>query len=217
MMASRSRPFPKEGAQPADGKVVSLPAAPYDDADLVRRLRDGNTAAFAQLYDEYATMVRGLILRVMGNPQGVDDITQEVFLTVVRRCADIRRPESLRAFVHGVAVRTAKDELRRRKLRRWIGWGDAPTSDLPCRSQDPSRREAVARVYEALDQLSLDCRLAFSLRHIEEMELVEASEACQWSLSTFKRRLGRAERQFDAIVRGDPVLRSIMEERKGRS
>jgi len=196
---------------------VSLPAAATDDAGLVDGLREGSTAAFALLYDRFAGMVRGLLLRVMGHEEGVDDLAQDVFLTVVRRCGDIRRPESLRAFVHGVAVRTAKDELRRRRLRRWVGWSEVPHSVVLCRSQDPDRREAVAHVYEALDKLGVDGRLAFTLRHIEGMELAEAAAACAWSLSTFKRRLAQAERQFDALASGDPVLQAVMEERKGRS
>lgn len=217
MMASQSRRSSGKDGRKAEAKVVSLPSPQSDDASLVGALQEGTPAAFALLYDRFAGLVRGLLLRVMGHEEGVDDLTQDVFLIVVRRCADIRRPESLRAFVHGVAVRCAKDELRRRRLRRWIGWSDTPEGALPCRSQDPDRREAVSHVYAALEKLGVDLRLAFTLRHIEGMELAEAAAACSWSLSTFKRRLYRAERRFNALVDGDPVLLAVMAERKGRS
>ena len=211
------RPSQPKDAPSGRAKVLPLTPAPSDAGTIVRGLREGDAAAFCQLYDRYAKMVRGLLLRVMGSGQGVEDLTHDVFLTVVRRCDEIRKPESLHAFVYGVAVRSAKDELRRRKLRRWIGWGDTPAAALPTVSQDPAVRESVAHIYEALEQLPVDCRLAFTLRHIEGMELSEAAEACGWSLSTFKRRIVKAERQFDAIASHDPVLRAVMAERKGRS
>ncbi len=211
------RPSDPRNPNPGIAQVVVLQPASMDDRSLVHGLKEGDQAALCQFYDRFATMIRGLLLRVMGHAQGVDDLVHDVFLTVVRRSGEIRKPESLRAFVHGVAVRSAKDELRRRKLRGWIGLSDTSSAELPTRFQEPGKREAISHVYEALNRLSVDCRLAFALRHIEGMELAEAADACDWSLSTFKRKLIRAERQFDALAMNDPVLRAVMAERKGRS
>ena len=61
-------------------------------------------------------------------------------------------------------------------------------------------------VREALAVLSSDERIAFSLRHLEELELTEVASACGVSLSTVKRRLKRAEERFDALALRDPRL-----------
>ena len=59
---------------------------------------------------------------------------------------------------------------------------------------------------EDLGRLPADERIAFALRFIDGMELVEAAAACRVSLSTFKRRMLRAERKFAERARREPAL-----------
>jgi DNA-directed RNA polymerase specialized sigma24 family protein len=46
-------------------------------------------------------------------------------------------------------------------------------------------------------------------RHVEGYGLAEAAELCKCSLATYKRRLARAEKRFEALSRGDPVLKEM--------
>jgi RNA polymerase sigma-70 factor, ECF subfamily len=48
--------------------------------------------------------------------------------------------------------------------------------------------------------------LVFSLRYVSGLDLAEMAEACETSLSTLKRRLGRAERRFHAEAKRDEAL-----------
>ena len=70
--------------------------------------------------------------------------------------------------------------------------------------------EGVRHLYLALDRLDADSRLAFVLRHVEGHDLLEVANACGCSLATVKRRLARAEKRFQAIASGDPVLREFI-------
>jgi RNA polymerase sigma-70 factor (ECF subfamily) len=58
-----------------------------------------------------------------------------------------------------------------------------------------------------LTTLPADDRIAFALRVMEGMELLEVAEACRVSLATAKRRIARAQRRFAELVARDPWLR----------
>ena len=69
--------------------------------------------------------------------------------------------------------------------------------------------------FRALDQLDSLSRAAFVLRHVEGYELEETARLCGCSLATIKRRLARAEKRFQALSRGDAVLRDLLSEELG--
>ncbi len=76
---------------------------------------------------------------------------------------------------------------------------------------DPRARLALARVRRALDKLSADERIAFTLRYFEQLELKEVADAMDVSLSTVKRRLKAAEKRFVELAQKDPHLRDWLE------
>ena len=57
----------------------------------------------------------------------------------------------------------------------------------------------------------VDKFIAFALRFVDGMELVEVAEACEVSLATIKRRLARAQAKFTNIARTYPVLHEWLE------
>ena len=63
-----------------------------------------------------------------------------------------------------------------------------------------------------LDEMPVEQRMAFVLRHVHGTTLLEAAEACETSLATIKRRLARAELRFLEAVREHPGLTHFLEE-----
>ena len=209
----RSTP-PTQPDQQAGARLVALPLAPLSDDELVEGLREQRPAAVAELLARHTDLVRSFLVRTLGSSMDVEDLAQETFLTVLRRIRTLRNPGALRSFVVSVTIRIARNELRKRSIRRFVGFDtstDVPVS-LP---HDAAVTEGVRHLYAALDRLDADCRLAFVLRHVEGYELLEAATSCGCSLATLKRRLNRAERRFVAISEGDPVLRDFLDTDRG--
>lgn len=73
----------------------------------------------------------------------------------------------------------------------------------------------VCRVYELLNAMATQERLAFSLRRIEGMTLPEGAEAMGVSLATFKRRLKKADQAFQRLAAKDPLLRERLQRVQG--
>ena len=209
-MPARPSPEPPPVASSrGQGSVAVLHRVAADDQILLDGLLAGDDHAVASLCDRYGWQVRGVLTRTLGSTLDVEDLMQETFLTIVRKCSTLRDRKAFRPFVVSVAIRVARNELRKRALRRFIGLDVAP--ELPVTPpHDPAARQAVDRVYEVLSRMDADTRVAFVARHVEGFELTEAAEICGCSLATIKRRLAKAEKCFEAMSRGDPVLSKLL-------
>jgi RNA polymerase sigma-70 factor (ECF subfamily) len=196
--------------------VDGEPSAAEDPARLVEGLRNGEAWAERTLLERHTPSVRRVLVRILGATRDVDDLTQEVFLRALDRLDDVNDPSGLAPWLLRFAVNVAREALRSRARRRWLLF--LPPEELPespdevdgGRAAEAAR--AVRATYEVLDGLSVDARLAFTLRHIDEMELADVARACGVSLATIKRRLVAAEATFAARARKVPALRGWLEE-----
>ncbi|MEZ4446314.1 MAG: sigma-70 family RNA polymerase sigma factor [Polyangiaceae bacterium] len=169
--------------------------------------REGEPEARRALFDRFADDVERLLYRVLGRDPDIADALQDVFLQVFRNLGRLRDPEALPAWLRAITVATAKKRIRARARRRWLRF--LPQEELPEPSQAAVDEEVLAALdatYAALDTMSADLRIAFALRHVEQLELTDVAEACQTSLATIKRRLRKAEDLFVARASRDPHL-----------
>ena len=184
--------------------------ANLDDAGIARILIEGDQRAPRVAWLRFAPMVHRMLKRAFGPEHEIDDLVQEVFLTLFRRVHTLREPQALQAFVISITAYVIRYELRRRRALRWLRFGDPP--DVPAADTDLDSREAVVRLYRILDRQDSVDRTVFVLRHLEGLELVEVSRALGISLATTKRRLARAWRRIVAGARHDGALVSFMDE-----
>jgi RNA polymerase sigma-70 factor (ECF subfamily) len=207
------KPSPIPAAESPEGSarrnVVSLRAAVADDAAVARAASSGSLAGRAQVYDRYARHVRGVLVRLLGVDSELDDLIQEVFVEVLDSLPRLQDPTRLKAYLTAITVHVARARIRRATRHRWLTfWAPENLPELPAPEADETLREAMRATYAILHGLPTEERIAFTLRYLQGMELVELADACGVSLSTCKRRMRAAERRFMARARGNPALRS---------
>jgi RNA polymerase sigma-70 factor (ECF subfamily) len=172
---------------------------------LVERLHEQDATAARELYDRCARQVNGVVWRILGADAEHDDVVQQVFANVFRNLAQLRDPERLESWVTGVAVHTARSEIRRRRVRRIVRLDAAATETAPA-VEDHEARYLVSRVHVILQRMNADLHVAFVLRFVEGRSLVETAELCGCSLATIKRRIHKARTRFEFHARRDPDL-----------
>ena len=96
-------------------------------------------AAFTALVDRHAGMVIRTCRRILCEDQSAEDTAQATFLVLARQPRTIHRKESVAAWLHGVAVRTASKERRAADPKEEAG--GAGTASWP--SARRSTRQAV--------------------------------------------------------------------------
>jgi RNA polymerase sigma-70 factor, ECF subfamily len=200
-------------AEPAHSPIAQVlalpPHKPTDEAELIAGLCRRDTMAAQALYVEYSSMVRRVLIHALGSERDVDDLVQDTLIVVINRAPALRKVQSFRSFVIGIAIHLAKNEIRRRTVRRFVGLDDA--FDVPLVDpHDAASAEVARHVYRALDKMETASRMAFVLRHVHGCELAEVADACKCSVATIKRRLARAELRFSKLIQGDPVLREAL-------
>lgn len=194
---------------------LRLVEGPRDDAALVAGLEAGEPWARELFFDRYAPLVERTLRRVLG-PEFHDEMSDRIhdaFVQALESIGSLREPRALPGFVRAVAANTAKKSIRNRKARRWLRfWEPAQLPVEAFEDVDAEVREAYRRTYAILAGFSADDRLAFTLRHVEGLELTEVAEACAVSLATIKRRLKSVSDRFSATAKRDLVLRAWLEE-----
>lgn len=176
------------------------PAAPA-------RVTTAPTPSFAAVYDGYARFVWRALVRLGVSHRDVEDLVQEVFLVVHRRLEDFRQESTLRTWVYGIAVHTARN-YRRTADRRPADKADEPgqtelVAETIERSPDAllAKAEAAELLIRLLQELDQDSREVFVLAELEEMTAIEIGEVLSLKPNTVSSRLRTARRGFDEAVR----------------
>ena len=164
---------------------------PATDADLLGRFaahRDGD--AFAALVRRHGRLVWSVCYHLAG--ADADDAFQATFLVLLRNAGRIRRPDSLAAWLHGVAYRVstkARQSARRRTDReRAAAVSDRGNAAVP----DSAWDRALAVVHEEVARLPEALRVPFVLCTLEGRSVTEAAGHLGWKVNTLSARLGRA-------------------------
>jgi RNA polymerase sigma-70 factor (ECF subfamily) len=171
----------------AQGKGVGLVAlevaAPA--AERRRRLDD--------LFKEHASYVARLAFRLLGREEEVDDIVQDVFITLFRNLEKIRQAESVRAWLGTTTVRTVRRRLRVRRIGFLLRRKDqVDPIELKGGGASGEDRAALWKVHLALESVSVNCRIAWVFRYMEEESVDDVARLCGCSRSTAKRRIADA-------------------------
>lgn len=145
------------------------------------------------LFNAYSGYVATIAVRILGRDDDVDDVVQDVFLAALSGLKTVRTKESTKAWLGTITVRKASYQLRRRRLRSYLGLSDAPCSELPAPGMSPEQHALLRRIYAILDRLPVAARVAWVLRYIEGEPLESVAQLSGCSLATAKRRVLAAQ------------------------
>jgi RNA polymerase sigma-70 factor (ECF subfamily) len=171
------------------------------DAALVLAARASEAWAQEALFRRHAPMVNGLSFRLMGRDADVDDLVQDSFVTAFARLHTLEDPQAFASWLGSIVVRTAGKIIRRRVLLERLGLrrGRQPIDidAVAATVAGPDVAVELKRLYERLERLPADQRIAFLLRRIEGLELQEVATTTGVSVATAKRRIAAAQQAIE--------------------
>jgi RNA polymerase sigma-70 factor (ECF subfamily) len=179
-----------------------------EDYSIIRQFIDGDKSAFQVLVKRHKEKVRNIIYLTMNNSALVDDIAQEVFITVFRNLKHFRFESQFTTWLYRVTVNRCKDYLRRINVRKIFspiedGY-DVSEYSTPAENNDISRI-----VMDAISKLPVKLRMPLILKDIEGFSYQEISETLKCEMGTVKSRIFRGREKLKEILQ--PLEKELME------
>lgn len=175
------------------------------EADLVARLRRGETAALNEVYSRHHARIWAFLVRLSGRRDLAEDLFQETWVAVARDAATLREDTDLRAWLFTVA------RNRYRTYRRWavldvarlFELGREPERHAPSPDHEVEARVSAARAEAALGSLSTEHREALLLVVGEGLEAAQAGVVLGLSAEAVRQRVRRARQALaEAVEKG---------------
>lgn len=174
------------------------------DFTLIEKARSGDDASFNQLVTAYRKRILGTIARLIGRPEDVEDVAQEVFVRLYFSLDQLRTAEVFEPWLYRLTVNAAYDYLRRQKRR-----GESRMSDLSeqqvmladavagGKADEDGRAKARTRefVNELLGAVSEEDRILLTLKEVEGLSLRELEKIYHVNENALKVRLFRARQR----------------------
>lgn len=181
------------------------------DQELVKRVQNGEKAAFDILVRKYEHKLANVISRYIRDSSEVMDVSQEAFIKAYRALPNFRGDSAFYTWLYRIAINTAKNYLvaaGRRPPRDDIDARDAEQFDSAAGLREYAtpdrvamRSELATAIQDAIDALPDELRMAIVLRELEGLSYEEIAGAMDCPIGTVRSRIFRARDAIDKRIR----------------
>jgi RNA polymerase sigma-70 factor (ECF subfamily) len=176
---------------------------------IIRECLEGRQGAWETLMNTYAKRVFNMAYQFCGSREEAEDLTQEIFLKLYNALAKFDFQRNFTAWLLTLTKNYLIDEYRRTKWERTQRdeFDERVLSQTSLAGPEESlvRKESRAIIWEGLNRLSSEMRMAVILRDLQGRSYEEMAEILGLPLGTVKSRVNRARL----------ALAEVLKEKKG--
>src|ERR1700739_1236573 len=174
------------------------------DFEIIERARSGDDAAFNQVVQAYRKRILGTIARLIGRPEDVEDVGQEVFLRLYYSLDPLRTPAGFEPLLYRWTVNASYDYLRKQRRRNEARMSDLSEQQVlladaaaggKVSSGDRRRKQVKELVDSLLGAVSEQDRILLTLKEVEGLSLKELEKIYSVNENALKVRLFRARQR----------------------
>jgi len=176
-----------------------------EDTQLIERTLSGDRSAFNGLVTKHQDRLYSSMLGVTGSAEEAEDVVQDAFVRAFTKLSSFQQSSQFFTWLYRIAFNTALSRHRRRRSRVSLDYtrettGLEPVDDAESPEEPMLRRERVAMVRQAMDQLTEEHRMILVLREMDENSYETIAEILEISIGTVRSRLSRARFQLKLIL-----------------
>src|SRR5437899_7946836 len=167
------------------------------DARLVAAALESRGEALELIYSAYKSRIYSFLLRLLADPVGADDLTQDVFTKAYQALGSLTTEHRVLPWLYRIATNTAIDHLRRKRRFTWLrvgrlaGTGEDPL--MPDQHSAVPERDQIRRI---LATLPAEQSTALLLHSLEGYSSKEISDTQSCTVTAVRSRLARARKAF---------------------
>jgi RNA polymerase sigma-70 factor, ECF subfamily len=172
--------------------------------ELIQKAQQGDSGAFNQVVSAYRRRILGTISRLIGRPEDVEDVAQEVFIRLYFSLGQLRTPEVFEPWLYRLTVNASYDYLRKSRRRLESRMADLSEQQVMmadavagtrAQTEDGEKRRVKDTVEELLGAVSADDRILLTLKEVEGLSLKELEKVYKVNENALKVRLFRARQR----------------------
>ena len=171
-----------------------------DDFSLIQRFIEGDESTFRILVQRHKDKIRNIIYLTLNSSEAVDDIAQDVLITIYRNLKNFRFQSQFSTWLYRITVNKCKDHLRKVRIRSIF----APMKDgeeEPVYLPSMELKEISEIVNNAIAKLPEKLRLPLLLKDIEGLSYQEIAETVECEIGTVKSRIFRAREGLRELLK----------------
>lgn len=158
-------------------------------ADVVSRLKKGDTRALHELHDLYYPALCHFAISLLGDIPAAQDVVTEVFVTLWKKNLDFETLQNIKAFLY-ISTRNAclnyikrlqRDSVMKSGLSNYLS-----SEHEEFVLNEMIRAEVLQQIYDAIEALPSRCKKAFKLCYVEGLSNSEVAERFSISVNTVK-------------------------------
>jgi RNA polymerase sigma-70 factor (ECF subfamily) len=170
-----------------------------DEIEIIQKIRAGDTEAFRFLVERYQKPVISMIRSLLNDPQGCEDIAQDVFLAAYRKLSSFDPARS--RFSTWLFTITRNKTLNLMRKKKPVLTDSFPH---PADRSDPSdcltQKEFFKKLDNALQQLPPKQKRAFVLAEFQKLPYEDIAQIECTGIGTIKSRIHRAKKKLQSIL-----------------
>lgn len=166
------------------------------EKEFIDRLKKGDEKAFRKLTDDHGQMIFNTCYSFLKNQDDADDIAQDVFVEAFQSIHRFRSEANIRTWLYRIAINKSLNFMKRQKRHSFtddftnIKDDSLQESDASKNTEDEERLKII---YDAVQSLSKNQRIAFTLHKIDDKSYKEISEIMNVSVSSVESLMHRAK------------------------
>jgi RNA polymerase sigma factor (sigma-70 family) len=182
---------------------------PTTEIELIAQLRQGNEAAFKQVFEAHQDRIYNTILYMIQSAEEAEDLTQEVFVDVFLSIENFKAQSKLSTWIYRIAINKALNHQRFKKAKKRFGavlsiFNLSPIDDAPDFVHPGillENKEVSEALYKAINELPEKQKTAFVLRQLEDLSYTEIAEVMQTTTPSVESLLFRAKQNLQKILK----------------
>ncbi len=201
---TRSVPSPVWRAESMNEPLTDRDLDAAADDVLVSLAQRGDQKAFRHLVHRHHERVRNLLFAIFHDEHLVEDLAQEVFIKAYEALPSFRFESSFYTWLYRIAINKGRDEMRRRKLRRFFSLqqlDDGARAELEARvAEKPADLDAPDLVALGLRTLPDHQREVVIMKDLQGFSYEEIADILHIEVGTVKSRLSRARTALKQVL-----------------
>jgi len=170
------------------------------DKMLIKKIKGGDTASFAVLYNEYAGYALRVASAITGNKMNAADAVQETFIRVYKNIHSYDLDKPFEPWIYKILINECNRVLGKNKNENIILVDDFMENSLQGSMEDNYKFEQYESLYEAIDGLDDKIKIPIILKYLKGLQENEIADILDINVNTIKSRLFKGRQKLKDLL-----------------